>query len=486
MQKRIHKYRRNRIFSKRFSQIQYFPKDIAIWLLLLFLIFFTIAIYQFVLLPQIHLEGEKVVILNYKEKYKEKGYNASFLGEDITKKVKISGKVNSNRLGQYQLVYQVKAGSFERKVVRKVIVVDNSAPVIELPNQEETIYVCPGKKALKEEYKAFDNYDGDLTEQVKVIMKKDQIIYEVSDQHGNKKVESRQILYEDKTSPDIKLEGGEIAYAFIGEEYIDPGFQATDNCDGDITSKVSVKGAVDTSKSGEQLLIYSVSDSAGNKKKVVRKVIVSEHGKNGTIYLTFDDGPKAGTTNVILDILKKEGVPATFFVTNSGPDELILRAYQEGHTIALHTASHDYAYIYSSVEHYFQDLLAVQDRVKKITGYESKVIRFPGGSSNTISRRYSGGIMSTLTKEVLQKGYRYYDWNIDSKDAESGSHTAEEIAQNVISKLSKNKVNMVLMHDIKASTRDALQKIISYAKENGDTFDKITMNTEMITQHVNN
>ncbi len=485
MQKRVYRYRRNRIFGQRFSQLQYFSKDVAIWLLLLFLIFLTIVIYQLLLLPQIHLEGEKVITLNYKEKYKEKGYKASFLGEDITKKVQVSGKVDSNHLGKYQIVYRVKVGAFERKVVRKVVVTDNSAPVIEF-EKEGNLYVCPGKKVSKEEYRAFDNYDGDLTDQVKVTKKKDQIIYQVSDQHGNQNVVTHKILYEDKTPPQIQLEGGEISYAFIGEEYIDPGYQALDNCDGDLTSKVIVSGEVDTSKSGEQLLTYTVSDSAGNKQEVVRKVIVAEHGKNGTIYLTFDDGPKSGTTNVILDILKEEGVLATFFVTNSGPDELILRAYQEGHSIALHTASHDYSYIYSSVEHYFQDLFIVQERVKRITGYESKIIRFPGGSSNTISRRYSGGIMSTLTKEVLQKGYRYYDWNIDSKDAESGTHTADEIAQNVISSLSKNKVNMVLLHDIKSSTRDALQKIICYGKENGYTFDKITMNTEMITQHVNN
>ena len=64
-----------------------------------------------------------------------------------------------------------------------------------------------------------------------------------------------------------------------------------------------------------------------------RTVRVREKGAPGTIYLTFDDGPKAGTTDVILDILKEEGVKATFFVTGSGPDSLIVREYQEGHTV---------------------------------------------------------------------------------------------------------------------------------------------------------
>ena len=75
----------------------------------------------------------------------------------------------------------------------------------------------------------------------------------------------------------------------------------------------------------------------------------------------------------------------------------------------LHTYSHNYALIYDSVDSYFQDLQAVQDRVFQLTGYDSRIIRFPGGSSNTISKHYEEGIMSILTEEVLNRGYQYYD-----------------------------------------------------------------------------
>ena len=177
---------------------------------------------------------------------------------------------------------------------------------------------------------------------------------------------------------------------------------------------------------------------------------------------------------------------ATFFVTNKGPDELIKREYDEGHTVALHTASHDYAIVYASADSYFSDLYSVQDRVKRITGYESKIIRFPGGSSNTISRRYSAGIMSYLTGEVLNRGFKYYDWNVSSGDAAGGSPSSSDIYNNVVSSLRKDRVNMVLMHDIKTYTRDALRDIIHYGKNNGYTFEKITMGTEMIRQRVNN
>mgnify|MGYP003310902239 CR=1 FL=1 len=88
--------------------------------------------------------------------------------------------------------------------------------------------------------------------------------------------------------------------------------------------------------------------------------------------------------------------------------------------------------------------------------------------------------------EVLNRGYKYYDWNISSGDAAGGSPTPTQIKNNVVNGLRKDRINMVLMHDIKTYTRDALRDIIRYGKANGYTFEKITMDTDMITQRVNN
>ena len=93
--------------------------------------------------------------------------------------------------------------------------------------------------------------------------------------------------------------------------------------------------------------------------------------------------------------------------------------------------------------------------------------------------------MSYLTKDVVNKGFKYYDWNISSGDA-GGVSTADGVYNNVIKYLSKNKYNMILMHDIKPYTRDALKRIIKYGKNNGYTFSKITANTPIVSQHVNN
>lgn len=460
-------------------------KDFIVWGSILVLSLVAFFIFELLLMPQIKLKGQSSIVINYKEKYKEKGYEASFLGDDISKDVEVDGKVNSNKLGTYRIVYTVKAGVFKRKVVRKVTVEDTAEPEITLVSMDD-IYVCPGKEYQEEEYKATDNYDGDITKKVKVKKEEDKITYTVSDKAGNEKSVSRKIIYKDNVKPEIKLEGSETVYIFVGDNYNEPGYTVNDNCDGDISKNVKVEGKVDSNAIGDYTLKYSVTDKEGNEASVERKVVVSEKSKNGAVYLTFDDGPKQGTTNVILDILKEEGVKATFFVTNGGPDELIKRIYDEGHTVALHTASHNYSIVYASVDAYFNDLYTVQDRVKRITGYEAKIIRFPGGSSNTVSRKYQVGIMSTLTKEVVNRGFRYFDWNVSSGDAEPGSHTASEIANNVINSISKNRANVVLMHDIKTYTRDALRDIIHYGKNNGFHFEKITMGTEMVTQRVNN
>ena len=443
------------------------------------------CVYYFVISPQIHLKGDKTVVLNYKDVYKEKGYSASFLGKNITKDVVVKGKVNEKKLGEYKIVYHVKASVFHKKVIRIIKVKDQKKPKMEISNDD--VYVCPGSDFVPEKIKVEDNYDGDLSSKVETLLNKDKssVTYKVKDSSGNVASITKKIFYKDKEKPIINLNGNDQITVFVGSSFNDDGVVVEDNCDSDLSGKVKVNGGVDTSKPGEYTITYSVKDSSENEGSISRKVFVKERPRGGTIYLTFDDGPNSGTTNVILDILKEEGVKATFFVTNKGDDSLIKREFDEGHTVALHTASHNYAQIYSSVDAYFQDLYSVQDRVKRITGEESKIIRFPGGSSNTVSRKYSAGIMSTLTQEVLNRGFKYYDWNLSSGDA--GETTDPNgVYSNVVNNLSRDRVNMVLMHDIKTYTRDALRNIIRYGKENGYTFEKITMDTEMIRQRVNN
>lgn len=467
---------------KRLSQKKF--NNIKSWILIIFLALTALGIYNFLLMPNIKLEGNRTVTINYQDKYIEKGYKAKFMGKDISKNVKVSGKANTKKIGTYFITYRVKVGNFSKKVTRKVIVRDKKKPLLAIDDAD--IYLCPGDDIIPAKVKATDEYDGDLSDKVEFEVTKNKITYKVKDKSGNLSEVSKKIIYQDIEKPSLKLKGSEYINLYLNENYLEPGYEVDDNCDDEIAKKVKKEGNVNTSKVGEYTITYSVTDKYSNTSEVTRKIRVIEKNKEGTIYLTFDDGPKSGTTDVILDILKEENVKATFFVTSRGPDGLIKRAFDEGHSIALHTASHDYSVVYSSIENYFNDLYSIMERVKRITGYESKIIRFPGGSSNTVSRKYSPGIMSALSTEVINRGFKYYDWNISSQDAESGTHSAIEIKDNVVSNLKKDRVNMVLMHDIKTYTRDALRDIIRYGKENGYTFDKITMDTDMVKQRINN
>ncbi len=452
---------------------------LIIGLIIVLVLGIMFSVYEFILLPSISLKGKNPTIVKYESKYVEKGYSAKYLGKDISKDVIVSGKVNGKKLGEYKIKYKVGKGIFSKTVIRKVLVKDLEKPKMNITKDD--VYVCPGSDFVPEKIIATDNYD----KKVKTTYyfnnnEKTEVTYQATDSSGNTTVITKKVLYEDKEAPKIEVIGGEEMYIQLGAIYDDPGVKVTDNCDGEIKD-VKREGSWDANKLGDYTLTYTAVDKAGNKATATRRVIVS----NGVIYLTFDDGPNSGTTNVILDILKEEGVKATFFVTNNGPDELIKREYDEGHTVALHTATHDYSIIYSSDEAYFNDLYSVQNRVKRITGYESKIIRFPGGASNTISRRYNSGIMSRLTKEVVNRGFKYYDWNVSSGDAGSTTQ-ASGVYSNVVNSLRHDRVNMVLMHDIKSYTRDAIRDIIRYGKNNGYRFEKITMDTEMITQRVNN
>lgn len=429
------------------------------------------------------------LILNYGERYKEPGYKVTRFGKNYTKKVKSKNDINYKKIGKYKVTYSVKINKINYKKDRIVKIADTEKPKIELVGNINTD-VCPNTEYKDEGYKVIDNFDKNLKEKVKIKSYKDKIEYSVADSSGNKAKITRKLTYQDKTKPEITLNGNDNVTLYVGTTYKDEGAKANDNCDGDLTKEIKTTGAVDTNKVGKYTITYKVKDKNENETVLTRTVNIINReslsdGKPGVIYLTFDDGPNSGTTNIILDILKEENVKATFFVTCKGPDDLIKREYDEGHTVALHTATHDYSIVYASDESFYNDLTTVQNRVKRITGYTSKIIRFPGGASNTVSRKYSPGIMTRLTQSTLEKGFKYYDWNISSGDA-GGTNTSSGVYNNVISQLKKTRVNMVLMHDIKPYTRDALRQIIKYGKENGYSFEKITMDTPMITQRVNN
>ncbi len=401
--------------------------------------------------------------------------------------VSVSSDVDTSKIGDYKVVYSAKYGKKIKKFIIDVKVVDKEAPVIETVS--DSLSVCPNATDYNIDYKAFDNYDGDLTSNVSKSVVDDILTLSVNDSSNNVSSKDIALVREDLDAPSISIKGDSTKYLSVGSSYSDAGASALDNCDGDISSNISVSGSVDTSKAGSYTITYTVSDTAGNSSKATR--VVNVYSSNGTgskiVYLTFDDGPSA-YTGELLDILARYNVKATFFVTNRNPNynHFIKRAYNEGHTIALHTSSHNYSQIYSSVDAYFNDLNAINETVKNITGDYSHLIRFPGGSSNTVSRNYSIGIMSTLSRMVTDKGYKYFDWNVSSGDADGRSHSSSEYANNIINGLGNGSYYIVLQHDTNVNSIRSVGTVIEYGLSHGYTFLPLDMSSPVVHHKIAN
>ncbi len=201
------------------------------------------------------------------------------------------------------------------------------------------------------------------------------------------------------------------------------------------------------------------------------------------IYLTFDDGPSQYTQE-LLNVLDQYNVKATFFVTNLGYTDMIGEEYRRGHSVGIHTASHDYDEIYASEEAYFADLEKMSDIIYEQTGERTKLLRFPGGSSNRVSS-FNPGIMTTLTEAVKERGYQYFDWNVLSGDAGETTDT-DVIVQNVIDGCQNWNASIVLQHDIKGYSVSAVEQIIQWGLDNGYTFAPLHVDSPSAHHRVNN
>ena len=187
------------------------------------------------------------------------------------------------------------------------------------------------------------------------------------------------------------------------------------------------------------------------------------------VYLTFDDGPSVYTTE-ILDILDDYNVKATFFVLGKDDPEsieLMQDIYERGHTIGMHSYSHKYNEIYASVDAFAEDYEKLYTFLQDKVGVDSFCYRFPGGSSNTISKID----MTEFAAYLEEQGVKFHDWNISSGDGAPVAPTVEQIKKNILTDLEKYNTAVVLMHDSaeKRSTVDALPEILEAILELEDT-----------------
>lgn len=247
------------------------------------------------------------------------------------------------------------------------------------------------------------------------------------------------------------------------------------------------QGSSAVSESGRELqgqtqgFFQGSADEAEEREGDVEEPVSSAAHK---VYLTFDDGPSA-YTDEILDILDQYDVKATFFVVGKETDsarEALQDIVARGHTLGMHSYSHKYREIYQSVEDFAEDFTKLRDYLYEVTGVTSSVYRFPGGSSNTISRID----MHEFADYLAEQEVVFFDWNISSGDGAKERQSVEELVKNATSDIEKHGTSIILMHDSvsKGTTVEALPIIIEniLAMEDAEIL-PITDDTEPV-QHI--
>lgn len=207
-------------------------------------------------------------------------------------------------------------------------------------------------------------------------------------------------------------------------------------------------------------------------------------GKGKKIYLTFDDGPSVYTEE-ILEILDYYNVKVTFFVVGK-EDATSIKGYksiaQHGHTLGLHSYSHRYADIYSSLDNFVADLDKIQKLVYDCTGKKSYLYRFPGGTSTSKSILP----IDTFLKYMNENGFVYYDWNATCGDGSSSTVPMEEIVTNIMTDAIKYDNCVALLHDAKSkrTTVDGLPLLIETLINAGFEICPITEDTTPVQHRV--
>ena len=461
---------------------------IIVVLAILFLLAAFFVVGRSLATAEIQLNGDSSATVEYGSDWKDPGAEGRYTfpvtslfnaHASLTPVVGIDTKL----IGEQTETYSFNHWGKHSEAKRTVTVIDTTGPEITLQNKKD-YYTKPNEEYIEEGFTAFDLHDGDVTASVEREVTEDKIIYTVTDSFGNATTVERKIPYDDRVAPELTLGGGKEIEWPLGLPYTDT-LTATDDVEGDITDKIIVTGKVDTASVGDYKLTYEVKDSYGNSTKAERIIHVVENPDGRYVYLTFDDGPYQYTEK-LLDIFDKYNVKATFFITAwYGYPEMIGEEFRRGHSVGVHTYHHKYNEIYSSDEAFWADFEKVQDLIVEQTGQRTNIMRFPGGSSNGISAEYNKGIMTRLVKQVEEKGYTYFDWNVSSGDA--GETTdSKVVAQNIIDAIQDRTYSVVLCHDVKEYTVDAMEEVILYCQQNGYTLLPLTEGSPTMHHAVNN
>jgi len=216
--------------------------------------------------------------------------------------------------------------------------------------------------------------------------------------------------------------------------------------------------------------------SKGNNQKTSQqefknKTIESNNEQQTThhqkvVYLTFDDGPSA-LTSQILDVLKNEKIHATFFMIGKklyDHQEVVKRAVHEGNHIGAHSMTHNYDQLYKQ-GHFISEMEQTLSIINQLTGENTRLVRAPYGSRP--------GLNLKLRNDSVNAGFKIWDWNVDTHDWERTANASTVL--NEVKKQVNQNTEVILLHE-KQATLDALPEIISYLREKGYAFKRYKPN----------
>ena len=400
--------------------------------------------------------------------------NVKSLFMDSVENINTEGDVDDKTVGAYDYSYTYKGKDYPFTVSVK----DTQAPAIKLKDcTTDTFETVKPENFIESITDASDfTYKMDNREDTKEpgTFK---VVLTAKYQYGNESTASCRLIRKiDRQAP--SLEGFEKQLEVLqGETYASDVYHAVDDLDP--TASVSCDTSkLDMNVPGKYKVGYTVRDRSDNEETYVQEVTVKENPDFGKkiVYLTFDDGPSENTGK-IRKILDDYNVKATFFVTGNQPafNKYMKEAADKVHTVGLHTYGHKYDQLYASEQAYFEDLQKISDLVEQETGIKSDVIRFPGGSSNTMSSQYAPGLMTRLVSAVHEACYQFFDWNADSTDASGHNVSADTIIANSTAPIGMDRVN-ILFHDTDAkdTTVEALPAIIEAYQNAGYIFKPVT------------
>ena len=464
--------------------------------ILLVILFFVIDAFCITVVFKTHnrikvqLIGDNTINATFGKDFSDLGFKIVKNDEEICIEgieYDIVSDVDSTKMGEYTIKYHIKYEDKEYDLERKVNIVDDEAPIIETNLEEVTLGYCDNELISNLEYSASDNFDGILTDKVQKNESDDKYVLSVTDSNGNTTTKELKKKMGEKPNNKIVLNGRASISLELGDTYEEAGAYLTDGCGEPIEGEVVTSGSVDSNKVGKYTITYKLKDNDNIKNTrtiTVYKETAKQATGSGVIYLTFDDGPSVYTSK-ILNVLDKYNIKATFFVTNqfSGYKNMIGEEYRRGHTIGVHSLTHNYN-IYQSSQSYWNDFDAMNNIIEEQTGKKTTLLRFPGVTNNHMANKTAGKVgMSTIVNEVNEKGLHYFDWNVSVEDNGSCSSVANKqacIIKNFKTYINPNRENFVLMHDMKSYTADGLETMIQYAINMGYKFKPITEDTNPV------